>query len=61
MKKRINKILIFFFHQKSLPHEWQGSLYTDADIQAIIQHSEIKSIIDTCEVSYFFFLFLMIY
>ncbi len=40
-----------------MPHEWQLSLYTDADIKTILQHSEIKSIIDTCEVSYFFYFF----
>ncbi|CAM4822853.1 unnamed protein product [Rotaria magnacalcarata] len=35
----------------ALPHEWQLSLHTDADIETIIQHSEINSIINTCEKS----------
>ncbi|CAM4878265.1 unnamed protein product [Rotaria socialis] len=35
----------------ALPHEWQLSLYTDADIETIIQNSEINSIINTCEES----------
>ncbi|CAF1206680.1 unnamed protein product [Rotaria sordida] len=38
-------------HMLALPHEWQLSLYTDRDIEAIIQHSEINSIINTCEQS----------
>ncbi|CAF1118617.1 unnamed protein product [Rotaria sordida] len=38
-------------HILALPHEWQLSLYTDRDIEAIIQHSEINSIINTCEQS----------
>jgi hypothetical protein len=35
-----------------LPHEWELSLYSDADIEPIIEHPEIKSIITTCEVGY---------
>ncbi|UJR10133.1 hypothetical protein I4U23_014352 [Adineta vaga] len=35
----------------AVPQEWKFSLYTDEEIQAIIQHSEIKSIINTCEQS----------
>ncbi|CAF1128025.1 unnamed protein product [Rotaria sordida] len=35
----------------TLPHEWESSLYSDTDIEPIIQHAEIKSIITTCEQS----------
>ncbi|CAF2650945.1 unnamed protein product [Rotaria sp. Silwood2] len=35
----------------TLPHEWESSLYSDTDIEPIIQHAEIKSIITTCELS----------
>ncbi len=42
----------FFCSPQTLPHEWELSLYCDADIEPIIQHPEIKSIITTCEVSY---------
>ncbi|CAF3561273.1 unnamed protein product [Adineta steineri] len=35
----------------TLPHEWKLSLYTDRDIEPIIEHSEIKSILSTCEQS----------
>ncbi|CAF2525734.1 unnamed protein product [Rotaria sp. Silwood2] len=38
-------------HILPLPHEWHLSLYTDLDIEAIIQHSEINSTINTCEQS----------
>ncbi|CAF0970934.1 unnamed protein product [Rotaria sp. Silwood1] len=38
-------------HILPLPHEWQLSLYTDIDIETIIQHSEINSIVNTCEQS----------
>jgi len=44
-----------------LPHEWESSLYNDADIEPIIQHSEIKPIITTCEVRYVIFLIFCIY
>ncbi|CAF0908494.1 unnamed protein product [Adineta ricciae] len=33
----------------ALPNEWKLSLYTDADIQSIIENSQIKSIMNTCE------------
>ncbi|CAF3539007.1 unnamed protein product [Adineta steineri] len=35
----------------ALPHEWSYSLYNDASIKPIIQHSEIKPIITKCEQS----------
>lgn len=44
-----------------MPHEWELSLYTDADIEPIIQNSEIKSIITTCEVRYFSYYYIYIF
>ncbi|CAF0753356.1 unnamed protein product [Rotaria sp. Silwood1] len=35
----------------TLPHEWESSLYSDTDIEPIIQQAEIKSIITTCELT----------
>ena len=34
-----------------MPHEWQLSLHTDETIQPILQHAQIRSIVQTCEVS----------
>lgn len=33
-----------------MPHEWQLSLYSDGNIRTIIEHSEMQSIIERCEV-----------
>ena len=43
-----------------MPDEWRLSFYSDTDIRAIIHHTEMKSIIDTCEVGYDFFSFLIL-
>ena len=34
-----------------MPHEWQLSLHSDETIQPILEHSQIKPILQTCEVS----------
>ena len=41
------------FSLQALPHELALSLHSDADIQAIVENAEIKSILTTCEVGYF--------